>query len=139
MLIATATLSAGGGEAAELAADRTGRISRIALKPPSAGVGQAAQLSATPIKLKVLAQCHKDATVFRVVNAGESWPKAGRFKIYRTGDKSMVSQRRMRLAPGQKASFKVKKKFASGEEMGLWVEPGWYSRKFTYDARVRCP
>lgn len=139
MFFAVAALSLGGAGAAVNAAVEPESVSRVTLTAPAAAGGQAARFATAPMKLKILAQCSPEAAVFRVVNDGEVWPKAGHFKIYRINGNAEISDRRMRLAPGQQASFKVKKKLASGDEMGLRVEPGWYSRKFSYDARVRCP
>jgi|SaaInl4_150m_RNA_FD_contig_41_712321_length_1055_multi_11_in_0_out_0_1 hypothetical protein len=90
------------------------------------------------LKLKVDASCNKGAAIFKVQNKGDRWPKSGRFEVYSVEDKSLILQRKFRLAAGQKASFRVKDVAASYGEVGLWVQPSWYQRGFKYDATIVC-
>jgi len=50
----------------------------------------------------------------------------------------MISERRLRLAWGQEASFVVKNKVSKGRPVGIWGEPGWYKWKFEFDACITC-
>ena len=94
--------------------------------------------ASNPLELKVSASCKKGAAVFKVENKGERWPKSGRFEVYSVEDKSLISQRKFRLATGQKATFRVKDVATSYGEVGLWVQPSWYQRGFEYDAKIVC-
>ena len=90
------------------------------------------------LKLKVDVSCKKGAAIFKVRNEGDRWPKTGRFEVYNVEDKSLIIQRKFRLAAGQKATFRVKDVASSYGEVGLWVQPSWYQRGFKYDATVVC-
>ena len=94
--------------------------------------------AADPLKVKIEALCNKGAAVFKVRNVGERWPKAGRFEVYSIEDKSLIVQRKFRLAAGQKATFRVKNVADEYGAVGLWIEPSWFSRQFKYDATVAC-
>jgi hypothetical protein len=94
--------------------------------------------ASTHLKLSVSASCKKGAAIFKVLNEGDRWPKSGRFEVYSVEDKSLISQRKFRLAAGQKATFRVKDVADSYGEVGLWVQPSWYQRGFKYDATVVC-
>lgn len=104
----------------------------------SSGPQQLAQASAGSLQLKVKTICKNGDAYFQIINEGKEWPKAGKISLYRTNADTMVSQRRMRLKNGQKASFKVKKAAKTGAEIGLWVDPGWFKRPFKYDAKITC-
>jgi len=99
---------------------------------------QIAQSTARNLKLSVKSICKNGDAYFQVTNNGKTWPRPSKISLYRTNADTLVSQRRMRLKPGQKASFKVKKAAKTGLEIGLWVQPEWFTRPFKYDAKVTC-
>ncbi len=88
------------------------------------------------LDLKIDVKCEKGTAVFKLVNNGGKWLKLGAIQIYRVDGKKVISQRRLRLAKGQTSSFKARAE--DGGEVGLWVEPSWYRRKFDYDAKIAC-
>ena len=90
------------------------------------------------LKVKIETLCKKGTAIFKVRNEGERWPKAGRFEVYSIEDKSLISQRKFRLAAGQKATFRVKDVADEYGAVGLWIEPSWFTRQFKYDATVTC-
>jgi len=94
--------------------------------------------AADSLKVRVDTLCKKGAAIFKVRNEGARWPKAGRFEVYSIEDKSLIVQRKFRLAAGQKATFRVKDVADDFGAVGLWIEPSWYSRQFKYDATVAC-
>ncbi len=121
-----------------------GVVAAVALSLSLSGARTGAEAAVTvkardAVRLEVTATCNPDAMVFRVRNAGPAWPKTSRFAIYDlAGDKpELLSKRRFRLKQGQHASFRIKHK-SSNAHVGLWVEPGWYTREFLYDAEVDC-
>ena len=97
-----------------------------------------AQAGAGNVNIDVLSACVGGVATFKIVNKGETWPRLGTLKVVRVDDQNIktIAQREMRFAKGQKASFRVKK--ATGETVGLFVQPSWYDRPFTYDAKVSC-
>jgi len=99
---------------------------------------QMAQSTARNLKLSVKSICKNGDAYFQVTNNGKTWPRPSKISLYRTNADTLVSQRRMRLKPGQKASFKIKKAAKTGLEIGLWVQPEWFTRPFKYDAKVTC-
>ena len=62
----------------------------------------------TELQLKVNTACKDGTAMFKVVNVGGRWPKAGIFAVYAIDGKKLISKRRMLLTGGQKASFKDK-------------------------------
>lgn len=94
--------------------------------------------TATEVQLKVNTACTNGTAMFKVMNVGGRWPKAGTFAVYAIDGKKLLSERRMLLTGGQKASFKVKALNEGETVLGLWVEPSWYARDFRYDAKVFC-
>ncbi len=106
--------------------------------PPKAAAGNLYGADLDPIRLRVNTECTDGAVVFKVINIGGRWPKAGTFTIYALDGQKRLSRRRMRLARGQRASFKFKTRKTGEMVLGLWVDPSWYSRGFRYDAMVVC-
>jgi hypothetical protein len=92
---------------------------------------------AKSVRVRVTAACEEGAALFQVFNEGEAWPQPGKIAIYRTEGRVLVSQRSMRMASGQRASFKVKSP-GGNIELGLSVEPTWYTRPAAYDAKIAC-
>ena len=103
-----------------------------------------AQAAASHLKMDIMVNCQDGNAVFRIKNVGNAWPKTSTFAIYnmrRKGNKrvrKLISNRRMRLKDGQRASFKIKTAKLPTGRVGLWVKPGWYEREFDYDATVSC-
>jgi len=104
-----------------------------------AAIPQATDALSGHIKVEVRARCRSGVARFQVVNTGAPWPKAGMISIYREGNATPLSQRRLRLASGQSASFKIDSSKVGVAPLGLWVEPSWYARDFHYDATLSCP
>jgi len=100
-----------------------------------------AEIAAAPpvfLQLEITSACTEDGAVFKVVNRGEKWPQMGYLRLYLADSKSLLGERRLRLAPGQKVSFVVKRKVMDGHPVAVWVEPEWYQREMEYDASIKC-
>lgn len=106
----------------------------------TANGAETALVPAGALNIQVSSECQDGNTLFKVKNAGEAWPKPSTFAIYRISDGTarMISKRRMRLAEGQHASFKVKAKSNTTGRLGIAVLPGWYRREAKLDATVTC-
>lgn len=91
-----------------------------------------------PLKLKINAECLNGVALFRVTNKGEQWPKSAYFMVYRATDNTLLNRRRLRMAEGQQASFKISKGAQPGDELAIYIEPGWYKRAFHYDGKIVC-
>lgn len=106
-----------------------------------AQVGARAEVAVVPpvfLQLEITSACTSDGAVFKVINRGAKWPKRGYLRLYHADTKSLLGERRLRLAPGQKVSFVVKKKVLDGRPVAVWVEPEWYKREMEYDASIMC-
>jgi hypothetical protein len=91
------------------------------------------------LSVDVSASCRNGLAVFQVTNLGNKWPRLGEISLYRTDTNGMLSQRRVRMIEAQEMSITVPADVARGAgEVGLYIEPAWYPRKFEYDARVSC-
>lgn len=100
-----------------------------------------AQIAATPpvfLQLEITSTCTDKGAVFKIINRGGKWPRTGFLRLYHADSKTMIGERRMRLAPGQKVSFVVKDKISKGRPVAVWIEPEWYKRDFEFDASVSC-
>ena len=100
-----------------------------------------AQVAATPpafLQLEITSSCSDKGAVFKIINRGGKWPRTGFLRLYHADSKSMIGERRMRLAPGQKVSFVVRDTVSKGRPVAVWVEPEWYKRDFEFDARASC-
>jgi hypothetical protein len=76
---------------------------------------------------------------FQVTNLGDRWPRLGEVAIYRTDTKGMLVQRRVRMTNSQQMIFKIPDELSKELlEVGIFIEPSWYERKFAYDATVKC-
>jgi len=80
----------------------------------------------------------KGDAVFKVVNRGAKWPRTGVLKLYYADDRTLIGQRRLRLADHQRVSFVVKNKIMAGRPVAVWIDPEWYNRDFAFDAALRC-
>lgn len=112
----------------------TGRAAAAADKLVELAAGDAAP----QVRLKVDSSCKGDLAVFRLSNAGSAWPKTGTLGIYHvTSDGvEVITTRRIRLAEGQKASFRIHQKQAG--YVGFYVNPSWYPRTPAWDALASC-
>lgn len=90
------------------------------------------------LQLEITSACTEDGAVFKIINRGKKWPQTGFLRLYHADDKTLISERKLRLGDDQKASFVVKKEIAAGRPVGVWIEPEWYARDFEYDARIDC-
>jgi hypothetical protein len=108
-------------------------------QPNGASVTQAADAFRGNFKVEVGGRCRDGATRFQVVNTGAPWPKPATIFIYRVGSAKPLSQRRLRMARGQRATFEIDNPKVGATALGLWVEPSWYARDFRYDATQSCP
>ena len=107
----------------------------------SAQVASPAEVAVTPpsfLQLEITSACTDKGAVFKVINRGVKWPKNGYLRLYLADNKSLLGERRLRLAPGQKVSFVVKNKVMNGHPVAIWVEPEWYKREMEYDASIKC-
>jgi len=118
-----------------------GAAESVAAQPGTAGGAEVkmVQVAEAQLDLKVTASCDGKVAIFQIVNAGDRWPGAGAIKIVRAVDKSTISQRSIRMAASQQATFRVSERMNPGDEVGLFVEPTWYQRAMTFDATVSCP
>jgi len=107
----------------------------------SAQVASQAEVAVTPpsfLQLEITSACTDKGAVFKVINRGVKWPRNGYLRLYHADSKSLLGERRLRLAPGQKVSFVVKNKVMNGHPVAIWVEPEWYKREMEYDASIKC-
>lgn len=97
-----------------------------------------AQAGAGAVNLDIKSLCVNGVATFKIFNRGERWPRMGTLKVYRVEPDGLkpVSERKMRFAQGQTASFRMKK--AGENKMALYVEPSWYERSFQQDAEIQC-
>lgn len=97
-----------------------------------------AQAGAGAVNLEIKSLCVNGIATFKIFNRGERWPRMGTLKVYRVESDGLkaVSERKMRFAQGQTASFRMKK--AGADKMALYVEPSWYERPFQQDAEIQC-
>lgn len=90
------------------------------------------------LQLEITSACTEDGAIFKVINRGKKWPQSAYLRLYIADDKSLLGERKLRLAPGQKVSFNVKKDVMAGRPVAIWVEPEWYEREMEYDASISC-
>ncbi|MEX0694104.1 MAG: hypothetical protein WD075_06655 [Rhodospirillales bacterium] len=97
-----------------------------------------AQADGVPVNLEIVSACVGDVATFKIVNVGERWPEMGTLKIFHVsnGQTKSISEREMRFAQGQKASFRLKSE--GNGDIALFVDPSWYKRPFAFDAEVKC-
>ncbi len=95
-------------------------------------------ISIPDLGLQVAPACEGKTVTFDLVNTGEAWPAVGAIMILKANDRAVLNRRNMRLAQGQKASFKLLAERNPGGEIALYVAPTWYVREFKLDARISC-
>ncbi len=102
--------------------------------------GFAINKSARRMDLEVSTMCSHGVSQFKVKNQGPDWSAPGALTIFRIDEnnKYRVSSRRMRLKKGQVVSFTVKRSLNPTGNLGLFVDPVWYARKFSFDATLTC-
>lgn len=101
-----------------------------------------AEIAAAPpalLNTDVRSRCIDGGSVFKIVNRGAKWPQTGVLKLYHSDDNTLIGQRRLRLAGHQKLTFVVKDAVMKGRPVGVWIDPAWYARGFTFDAAAHCP
>ncbi|MGB0683021.1 MAG: hypothetical protein ACPGOV_09950 [Magnetovibrionaceae bacterium] len=97
-----------------------------------------AQGAINALRIDVAVACTPDAAEFRVHNLGDGWPRTAEFQIMTIATQGVLSKRKLRLAEGQRASFKIKKTKGGADQLGLFIDPSWYVRSFQFDAIVDC-
>lgn len=90
------------------------------------------------VDMTVSVVCKDGDATFTVTNNGVAWPGVGNLSVYSTDARKLIHQRRLRLAAGQRTTFRVTGVAADHLEFGLWVDPSWFERAFDYDARIKC-
>ncbi len=95
-------------------------------------------VSGGKIDVEIKVYCEPGRSVFQVWNKGKRWPKTAMVGVYEVPDNTTVSMRRIRLAIGQKMTFKVRNAGNGGKAVALWVDPSWTDRPFGYDAKLSC-
>lgn len=107
----------------------------------AAGPTDQAQVAVMPpvfLQLEITSACTPEGVLFKIINRGDKWPRTGFLRLYHADDKSLISERRLRLGQGQKVSFVVKDQITQGRPVAVWVDPEWYKRDFEYDANLSC-
>jgi hypothetical protein len=89
------------------------------------------------IKIQVGAKCEGGDAQFEIVNVGETWPRMAMISLLRADDHTVISQRKMRMAAGQRTVFRAREA-PDAIGVALWVEPEWYKRDFAFDAAIHC-
>ena len=95
-------------------------------------------ISIPDLGLQIAPGCEGKTVTFNLVNTGEAWLAVGAIMILKATDRAVLTRRNMRLAQGQKASFKLLAERNPGGEIALYVAPTWFVREFTLDARISC-
>ncbi len=101
---------------------------------------EVASLSINRVSVDVSTRCVAGDTIFTVKNTGAKWPDTGIFGIYRIDgpNRQMISGRRLILEPGEIRKFKISERQNLTGELGISVEPSWYTRPFTMDGGASC-
>jgi hypothetical protein len=108
---------------------------------PKQDLGPASKVAAvqgTELNLEVAAICDGSTVNFQVTNLGDRWPRLADVAIYRTDTNAKLVQRRIRMTNSQQMIFKVPDNQSASGELGIFVDPSWYQRKFKYDAILSC-
>jgi hypothetical protein len=109
--------------------------------PQSAGLSTSiSNVKSESLNVRVSSQCNNGDTVFVVANTGNKWPRAATFSLFRISgpNRQMISARKMSIEPGAAKTLRVKKSHNPTGHIGLSLDPGWYKRDFTMDARAEC-
>lgn len=126
--------------ATTMGADAQGRTPVPLERLPGVTV-QTVQLASTdgaPVNVDVVSSCVDNIAMFKIVNAGEAWPRQGKLHVVRIsgGNMKTLSKRSMRFVAGQQASFRLKD--IGTDTVAVFVDPSWYDRPFKFDATVTC-
>jgi hypothetical protein len=97
-------------------------------------VQEAKLVEGQELSVEISPICKDGVAAFQVTNLGERWPRVADITVYRTDTKDVISQRRVRMANSQQMLLKA----PGAGEVGIFIEPTWYTRAFDYDARTRC-
>lgn len=119
----------------------TALVLSVPFAAKATGPSDQAQVAIMPpvfLQLEITSTCTPEGVLFKIINRGDKWPRTGFLRLYHADDKSLISERRLRLGQGQKVSFVVKDKVSQGRPVAIWVEPEWYKRDFEYDANLSC-
>jgi hypothetical protein len=90
------------------------------------------------LNVEVAAICDAGAVNFQITNLGDRWPRLAEISIFRTDTNAKLIQRRVRMTNSQQMIFKVPADQNAAGELGIFVDPSWYERKFAYDAKLNC-
>ncbi len=103
-------------------------------------VVETAAIPAVDLKLDVASRCTDGDSIFTITNRGKAWPNLGSIGIYRINDgqSQKINARRMRFDAGQSASLKIKAAQNTTGRLGVFVDPSWGERKFSFDATLAC-
>lgn len=95
---------------------------------------------ANPISMRITTKCIDGNTEFDITNVGTTWPSTGVISIFRIdgANRQMVSARRLGMDAGENKTFKIGKGKNMTGTLGIAIEPSWYSRDFTMDAKATC-
>lgn len=97
-----------------------------------------ATVSVNALPVEVSTTCKKGAAIFIVKNVGDKFPAAIDFTIIDVSADKVFSKRRMNLAAGQSATFKLKNADKVAGEVGLFMDAQWFPRDRQIDAAIRC-
>jgi len=90
------------------------------------------------VDMNVSVTCKDGDATFTVTNKGKAWPGVGNLSVYTTGLTKLIHNRRLRLNAGQRVTFRVSGVAGDNAEFGLWIDPSWFKRDFSYDAKITC-
>ena len=116
-------------------------VTRCLADETLAGMVTAAGSSSSNVKglpgLDVSARCRPGMAVFQVRNTGKEWTRVADFSVLVGSDPEPVSNRRMRLTQGQKATFKINLGESARGAAVLSIDPSW-KRGSVPVARIDC-
>ncbi len=96
-----------------------------------------AAAQAPEITLDITARCEGGDAQFEIVNEGERWAGMATVSIVRTDNNTVITQRQMRMAAGQRMVFRAREA-PDGIAVGLRIEPDWYKRPSAHDSIITC-
>ncbi len=97
-----------------------------------------ATVAVNALPVEISTTCKKGSAIFIVKNVGEKFPSAIDFTIIDLIEDKVFSKRRMNLAAGQSATFKLKNADKVSGGIGLFMDTQWFPRERQIDASVRC-
>ncbi len=118
-------------------------LTRTALFMALIAFGSAA-LTAVPIsaqgpeiKITVKATCEKGDAQFEIVNMGELWPEMMMISLIRMDTQAVITEREMRMRPGQRIVYRAKDS-PKEVEVGMRIVSPSYKRMPGYDTIISC-